>query len=265
MSFLDHIDALRWHIFRSLIVMIIIAIAVFIKIEWIFRHVIMAPARSGFISYRWMCSLGHLLHVDSLCLSDMNINFQSIKMAGQFMMSFSSSLLIGFIVSFPYIFWEFWRFIRPALKEHEVRSARGIVFWSSLLFLSGVIFSYFILVPFTINFFANYQLSPEIKNVITVDDYYETFSDMILGLGIVFELPIVIYFLSRVGIVTPAFMRKYRRYAIVIIVFVSEIITPPDWFSFLLVAVPLLILYEASISISARVQKGRLRRQLIQP
>jgi sec-independent protein translocase protein TatC len=169
--------------------------------------------------------------------------------------------MVGFLVAFPYVFWEFWRFIKPALKPSELKYARGIVFWSSLLFFTGVLFAYYIVTPFTINFFATYQLSPLFKNIITISNYYDTMSDLILGMGVVFELPIVVFFLSRIGLLTPQLMRSKRRYAILIIFVLAAVITPPDWFSIWLVAIPLLVLYEAGITISERANKERQRKQ----
>ncbi len=259
MSFVDHIEELRWHIIRSMIVIIVLSIAAFFRIEWIFDHIVMGPAHPDFISYRLLCEAATKFGLTGLCLQDINIQFQNNELAGQFMMSFSTSFMVGFIVAFPYIFWEFWRFIKPALKENEIKYARGIVFWTSLLFFAGVLFAYYLIAPFTINFFANYQLSPLFKNIITMENYYDTMSDLILGLGVVFELPVLVYFLSRVGILTPAFMRDKRRYAILIIFVLAAVITPPDWFSIWLVAIPLLILYETGIAISDRVMKKRAK------
>ena len=262
MSFVDHIEELRWHIIRSLIVLIVVSIVVFFNIEWIFDKVILGPAKPDFISYKWLCQLGQLIHVDVLCLGDMQMKFQNNQMSGQFMMSFSVSFMIGFILSFPFIFWELWKFIKPALKPSELKYARGIVFWCSLLFFTGVAFAYFIIAPFTINFFANYQLSPSFENIITIANYYDTMNDLILGMGIVFELPVIVFFLSRIGIFTPKFMREKRRFAIVIILVLAAVITPPDWFSIWLVAIPLLILYEAGIFISARAIKEKENKYL---
>lgn len=263
MSFIDHIEELRWHIIRSVIAVAVCGIATFFNIEWIFQHIILAPTTSKFVSYRILCKLADLVHLPVLCFNEnTKMDFQSLEFSGQFMMSFSSSFTIGIIVAFPYIFWEFWRFLSPALQEHERRNARGIVFWCSMLFFLGVLFAYYVIGPFTISFFANYQLSPNIKNNFTLSSYYDTMSDLILGMGLVFELPIVVYFLSKLGILTPALMRKVRRYAVVVIVLVSAVITPPDWLSIWLVAFPLLALYEISILLSARVAKERLRRQI---
>lgn len=262
MSFVDHIEELRWHIVRALAVLIIVSIIVFFNIEWIFDKVLLGPAKSDFVSYKWLCHLGQLIHVDVLCLGDMQLKFQNTELSGQFMMSFSVSFMIGFILAFPYIFWELWKFIKPALKPTELKYARGIVFWCSLLFFTGVLFAYFIIAPFTINFFANYQLSPSFENIITISNYYDTMNDLIIGMGIVFELPVFVFFLSRIGVLTPAFMREKRRYAILIILVLAAVITPPDWFSIWLVAIPLLILYEAGIVISGRAMKERKQKEL---
>jgi len=263
MTFMDHIEDLRWHLIRSLIVIIVAAIAVFIKIEWIFDHIILGPAHSDFIAYKWFCQLGQLLHIDALCLGEIKLKFQNTELAGQFVMSLSVSLMLGFIIAFPYILWEFWKFLKPALKPTEIRYARGLVFWCSLLFFVGVLFSYFIIAPYTINFFGSYQLSPSFQNIITMDNYYDTMNDLILGMGVVFELPIIVYFLSRIGILTPKIMREKRRYAILILLIIAEVITPPDWFSCFLVFIPLYILYELSVMISVRATKERKRKDAL--
>jgi sec-independent protein translocase protein TatC len=175
-------------------------------------------------------------------------------------MALSVSLFLGFILSFPYILWELWKFIKPALKPTEIKYARGLVFWCSVLFFVGVLFAYYIIAPYTINFFGAYQLSPAFQNIITMDNYYDTMNDLILGMGIVFELPIIVYFLSRVGILTPKILREKRRYAILILFILAEVITPPDWFSCFLVFIPLYILYELSVMVSNRAMKERKKR-----
>jgi Twin arginine targeting (Tat) protein translocase TatC len=264
MAFTDHIEALRWHIVRAVIAIAICGIVVFFNIEWIFENVIMGPAKSDFLSYRVLCKLGQMTHLEeALCLKDMQIKFQNTELSGQFMMSFSSSFMIGFIVAFPYIFWEFWKFIKPALTENELRNARGIIFWVSILFFFGIVFAYYVIAPFTINFFANYKLASSFENIITINSYYDSMSDLILGMGLVFELPVLAFFLSKVGILTPRLMREKRNYAIVIIFVLAAVITPPDWFSIFLVAIPLVMLYEVSIRISARVQNNKRKKELV--
>ena len=264
MAFVDHIEELRWHIIRAILAILIASAYCFFNIEWIFTNIILGPTQNDFISYQYLNKLGTLLHISALQLQDMSIQFQNTELSGQFMMSFSVSFMMGLILSFPFVFWELWKFIRPALKASELRYARGIVFWSSLLFFIGVLFAYYIIAPFTINFFANYQLSPQFKNIITITNYYDTMSDLIMGMGLVFELPVIVYFLSRIGILTPKLMRDKRRYAIVIIFFLAVIISPPDWFSCWLIALPLMLLFEISIGISDRANKARMKKQLIE-
>jgi len=263
MNFLDHVEDLRWHIIRSAVAILADAILVFIKVEWIFDKIILGPAHKDFISYKWFCALGKFVHYDAFCLGDIQMKFQNTAVTGQFMMSLSVSLMLGFILAFPYVLWELWRFIKPALRPSEIKMANGIVFWCSLLFFTGVLFSYFIVAPYTINFFGNYKLSPMFENIITIDNYYDTMSNMILALGIVFELPILVYFLSRIGILTPEFLRAKRRYAFIILFIVSEIITPPDLFSCLLVFIPLYILFEISVNISGRAVDAKRKRDAI--
>lgn len=264
MAFVDHIEELRWHIIRAILAILVASAYCFFNIEWIFTNIILGPTQNDFISYKYLSQLGELLHIDVLKLKDMSIQFQNIELSGQFMMSFSVSFMMGLILAFPFVFWELWKFIRPALKANELKYARGIVFWSSLLFFIGVLFAYYIIAPFTINFFANYQLSPQFKNIITITNYYDTMSDLIMGMGLVFELPVIVYFLSRIGILTPKLMRDKRRYAILIIFFLAVIISPPDWFSCWLIALPLMLLFEISIGISDRANKARMKKQLIE-
>ena len=255
MGFLDHLEDLRWHIIRSFLAVVIGAIAAFCKIEWIFDTIILGPAHDSFISYKWFCNLGKFLHINSFCLDKVNMSFQNTAVAGQFMMSMSVSLMVGFVCAFPYIFWEFWRFVKPALKESELKHARGIVFWCSSLFFLGVVFSYYIVVPYTINFFGNYRLSPLIPNIVKMDDYYDTVSTLVIAMGAVFELPVIVFFLTRIGLITPAFLRKQRRMAVLVLFIIAEIITPPDLFSCFLVFIPLYILFEVSVAISDRATK----------
>ncbi len=262
MAFIDHIEELRWHIIRAILAILIASAYCFFNIEWIFTNIILGPTQNDFISYQYLNKLGELLHIDVLKLKDMSIQFQNTELSGQFMMSFSVSFMMGLIVAFPVVFWELWKFIRPALKANELKYARGIVFWSSLLFFIGVLFAYYVIAPFTINFFANYQLSPQFKNIITITNYYDTMSDLIMGMGLVFELPVIVYFLSRIGILTPKLMRDKRRYAILIIFFLAVIISPPDWFSCWLIALPLMLLFEISIGISDRANKARMKKKL---
>ncbi len=261
MHFLDHIEDLRWHIVRSVIAVVIGAIIVFTKVEWVFDRIILGPAHNDFISYKWFCQLGKLLHYDGFCLGEVNMKFQNTAVAGQFMMSLSVSLMLGFIIAVPYILWELWRFIKPALRESEIKMATGIVFWGSLLFFIGVLFAYYIIAPYTINFFGSYQLSPLFQNIITIENYYDTMSNMIVAMGLSFELPMLVLLLTRIGILTPELLRAKRRYAFLILFILSELITPPDLFSCLIVFVPLYALFEITIVISARAVRARKKKE----
>jgi sec-independent protein translocase protein TatC len=261
MNFLDHIEELRWHIVRAATAIMVGACIVFWKVEWIFDHIVLGPAHKEFISYRMFCALGKLLHSDSFCMDEIHMRFQNTAVTGQFMMSLSVSVMLGFVLVFPYILWELWKFIKPALKPKEIKMARGIVFWCSLLFFLGVLFAYFIVAPYTINFFGTYKLSPLFENIITIDNYYDTISNLVLALGVVFELPILVYFLARIGILTPEFLKAKRRYAFLILFILSMVIAPPDVFSCLLIFVPLYILFEISVKISGRAIKARKLRE----
>jgi sec-independent protein translocase protein TatC len=262
MTFVDHLEALRWHIMRIIIAIFAFFLIAFFNVEWIFQKIILAPTHSDFISYRAFCWLGQMLHVPALCMKEVKINFQANELSTQFMMSFSSSFVFGFIMASPYVFWEIWRFIKPALSPYELKQSRGVIFWVSALFFFGVGFGYFILAPYTVNFFASYQLSPQFQNIFKIDDYLDNMISLTIGTGLVFQLPVMVYFFSKVGILTPNLMRNIRKYAILIILVVSAVITPPDMFSMVIVAIPLVILYEISIHISGIVEKARKKKEI---
>lgn len=257
MSFWDHLEELRSHLFRSLAAIMIFAIAAFIGKKFVFDYVILAPKDVDFITNRVLCRLGEILSIDALCIGNLNLSMQNIQMSGQFMTHMYVSIIVGLIVAAPYVIWELWRFIMPALHPKEKKHSRGAVVVSSLLFLSGVLFAYFLIVPLTINFLGSYQVSQAIPNQIQLNSYISTVMSVTIAVGIVFELPILVYFLTKVGIITPAFMKKNRKYMLVIVLILSAIITPPDIFSQILVCIPLLGLYEISIRVSARVYKQR--------
>lgn len=257
MGFWDHLEELRAHVFRSLAAVFILAIAAFIGKSFIFDTIILAPKSETFITNRALCRLSELLSIDALCIGNLNLSMQNINMSGQFMMHMYVSLVAGLIVAAPYIIWELWRFIMPALKPKEKMYSRGAVFFSSALFMAGVAFAYFLIVPLTINFLGTYQVSPNVPNQIQLNSYISTVVSVTIAVGIVFELPILVFFLTKVGIVTPQFMRKNRRFMLVLVLVLSAIITPPDIFSQILVCIPLIGLYELSIKISERVYKAR--------
>ncbi|MBM3420613.1 MAG: twin-arginine translocase subunit TatC [Bacteroidetes bacterium] len=257
MTFLEHLEELRWHIIRAVLSIFAMAIVAFIFKDIIFDNIILAPKDPSFLTNRLLCRLGEIVDIKALCINNKPFEIINIKMAGQFTTHITISLIAGVIIAFPYIFWEFWRFFRPALYENEYSHARGAVFFSSFLFITGVLFGYFVIAPLSIHFLSSYTVSSQVSNQIFLRSYIGTITSISLASGIVFELPVVIYFLSRIGIVTPAFLRKYRRHSIVVILILAAIITPPDIFSQILVCLPLLVLYELGILISRRVEIKR--------
>lgn len=262
MSFLDHLEELRWHIIRAVGSIFLFAIIAFIFIQDIFDKVILAPKRPDFWTYRMMCKLADLTGYADLCVTKLNFELQALGMADPFTMALTSSLIIGLSFAFPYAFWEVWRFIKPGLRITEKKAARGAVFFVSMLFLMGLMFGYFIVAPLAINFLANYQISPEIKNQFDITSYVGVLATLSLGCALIFQMPMVSYVLSKVGVLTPAFMRTYRKHAWIVILVVAGIITPsPDIYSQVLVALPLAGLYEVSILVSGSVQKARLKEQ----
>lgn len=261
MTFLDHLEELRWHIIRSLLAVVVLTIVAFINGKWIFDHVVFAVAQPDFIFFDWMCALGRLVgYEETLCVDDIPFKIQSRQMTGQFTMHIAASLFIGVAVAFPYIVWEIWRFIKPGLVTKERKFSRGAVFSISFLFFTGVSFGYFIMSPLAVYFLSNYSLSDVIANEFDITSYVSTIITLVFGSGLLFQLPVVVYFLTKIGMITPAFMRKYRRHAIVIILIIAAIVTPPDPFSQTLIGIPLYLLYEFSIFISAMVLKRQAKR-----
>lgn len=255
MSFLEHLEVMRWHLLRSMAAVIVLALVAFVFKDIVFDKIILAPKEPPFPTNRWLCRLGEILGLQRICINQDPFSLQTVKMAEQFSMHIIVSLVAGIVVAFPYIFWEFWRFIVPALYEKEKRTATGAVFYTSLLFTLGVLFGYYIIAPLSVNFLGNYKVSESVISAPTLRSYVQTVTSVVLASGIVFQLPILVYFLSRVGLVTPNFLKRYRRHAIILIVTLSAIITPPDIFSQVLVALPLMILYEIGIGISRRIMR----------
>jgi len=257
MTFLEHLEELRWHFIRSIIVVVLAAIVAFIFKEIVFDRIIFGPRTPDFLTNRLLCKLGKLINSQRLCINSNPNQLQNIHMTGQFLTHIKISLIGGLVIGFPYIFYEFWRFVNPALYENERRSSRGAVFYSSSLFIMGVLFGYYVISPLSINFLENYRVSDKVINEINLMSYISIIATLVLASGVLFELPVIIYFLSKVGIVTPDFLKKYRKHSIVVILALSAIITPPDVFSQILVSFPLIVLYELSISISRRIYRKR--------
>ena len=261
MSFVDHLEELRWHLVRAVLAWIVGFVVIFVNIDWVFDNIIYAPAKSDFITYSALCRLSHYLHMgEALCMPAVNIPLQGNTVSGPFMSALSISMIGGIIIAFPYLFWELWRFIKPALSPKEIRYSRGSIFYVSLCFFAGGAFGYFLLAPFTFNFLANFKLgtTTAYNYMPTLDDYIDTINNLILGCGIAFELPILAYVLARIGLVNAKFLKTYRKYAFVIILIVAAVITPsPDWTSQALVSLPLLLLYELSVIIVKSVDKKK--------
>lgn len=258
MSFFEHIEVLRWHIIRSVIAITLFAILAFTFYDFVFNQIIMGPKNLDFWTYRMMCKVGDLLNLEGFCVEKIPFNIINTELAGQFMLQINSCLLMALALGFPYLLFEVWLFIKPALTDVERKSASGFVFYATILFVLGALFGYYIVVPLSVNFLANVSLSAEITNQITIDSYLSTIATLTLGCGVIFLLPILIFILSKLGLMTPQFMRASRRYAVVIILIIAAIITPTaDVITLLTVSAPMFILYELSITVSANVQRKR--------
>lgn len=255
MTFLDHLEELRWHVIRALLAVVIFTIGAFIYVREIFDYIVFAPAKLDFPSFKYMCQLGELVGMtESLCITELPFKIQSRNMTGQFMMSLTASFVIGLIASFPYVVWEFWRFVKPGLETKERKFSKGAVSAISFLFLLGILFGYYFLCPITIWFLSTYSISSVIVNEFDITSYVSTMSGLVLGCGLLFQFPVVIYFLTKIGIVTPQLMRNYRKHSIVGILILGAIITPSaDPFSLTVISLPLYLLFEISIFTSALV------------
>ncbi len=255
MSFLEHLEELRWHIIRSFAAVVILAILAFIFKDFIFEEIIMKPKTPGFFTNRLFAKMSDLLGSEALEINRKELQLINITMSGQFSMSMWVSLVAGLILGAPVLFLEFWKFVKPALYDKEKRVASKAVIYTTLLFTMGILFGYYLILPLSIEFFSSYSISGEVTNQININSYISMVSSIILASGLIFLLPVLTYSLSKVGIISPEFMKTYRRHAYILLLLLSAIITPPDVFSQILVAIPLIILYEASIFISRRVAK----------
>src|SRR5688572_32722023 len=257
MSFIDHLEELRWHLIRAVIAIAIGAIVFFIVVREIVNDILLAPAKDNFITYKWFCDFSHAIGLgDAICMKGVKVSFLSTQLTGQFISSFTIAFVGGFVVAFPYIFWEFWRFIKPALSDKEKKNTGGVILWVSLLFFGGVAFGYYVLTPFMINFYFSYSLSPLIEIKPTFSDYLENLIYTTVGIGILFQMPLLVMILAKIGMVTGSFLRRYRRHAFIIIIIAAAIITPStDPFSLAIVTIPLYVLFEASIILASRINK----------
>ncbi|MFT4754908.1 MAG: sec-independent protein translocase protein TatC [Salibacteraceae bacterium] len=262
MTFIQHLEVLRFHLMRSAIAVLVFSVLAFVNKRFLFDELIFGPKRADFFTFQKLCQLSEYLNskIPSLfsdptllCIGADFPALQNIDMAGQFTSHIMVSMIAGLVLSFPYLLFEMWRFIKPGLEQNESKYARGIVFWASLLFMSGVLFGYYLIAPLSVNFFFTYSISDQVQTLPTLSTYVSTVTGVVLAAGIVFELPLIVYFLSKVGILSPKILREYRKHFVVVALILSAIITPPDIFSQILVTIPLIVLYEISITISGRV------------
>ena len=259
MSFLDHLEDLRWHLIRATVAVVIVGFVAFIAKKIVFDGILLWPTSPDFPTYKMLCESAQLLGFESFCFTEFPFSIQSRKMAGQFSAHIWTSVTMGVVIAFPYVIYEFWKFISPGLRENERKSSRGFIFIASTLFFIGVLFGYFIVTPLSINFLGTYTVSETVLNEFDLESYIGLIRASTLACGLIFELPIVIYFLSKIGLVTPELLRKYRKFALVIVLILSAIITPPDIASQIIVALPVLVLYEISIFISKVVVKKQTK------
>ncbi len=260
LTFLEHLEELRWTLVRSAAAVVICTIVAFIYKDFVFDTLILAPQRPDFITYRVFCHLAMKYGLDqSFCADSTGFTLMNTTMGGQFMVHIMVSFSVGIIVAVPYLLWEIWRFVKPGLGGGEKSAVRGVVFFASILFLLGVIFGYYVLAPMSIQFLGTYKVSDSVPNLVDLNSYIGTITSLTLWTGVVFELPMVVYFLARTGLVGPEFLRTYRRHAYVGILIIGAIITPPDVTSQLLVSIPLMALYEGSIFLAARTRRGMAR------
>jgi len=255
MSFLDHLEELRWHLIRSTFAVMLLAVVAFIMKDFIFDFIIFGPKKASFPTYQILCKSAQAIGLDSFCFTELPFRVQSRTMSGQFSAHIWTSITAGFIIAFPYVIYEFWKFISPGLHLNERRNAKGFIFASSLLFFLGVLFGYYVVTPLSINFLGTYQVSDQVFNDFDLSSYIGLVRACALSSGLIFQLPIIIFFLTKVGLVTPEFLKKYRKFALIIVLIVSAVITPPDIASQVIVAIPVLVLYEVSIIISSRIIK----------
>lgn len=265
MSFLDHLEDLRWHLIRACLAVVIAGTVAFLAKGFVFDVLLFGPTNADFFTYDILCRLSRFVGVEGgFCFDEMPFTIQSRTMGGQFSAHVWTSITAGFIVAFPYIIYEFWKFISPAMYTNEKNTARGFIFVSSLLFFMGVLFGYYLVTPLSINFLGKYQVSEVVLNEFDIGSYISLVRSSVIACGLIFELPIIIYFLTKIGLVTPEFLRKYRKFALVIVLILSAIITPPDILSQIIVAIPVLVLYEVSIGIArivTRKEAKKLKKQ----
>lgn len=251
MSFLSHLEELRWRLVRIAVAIVVIAVVLWFFQKWIMDNLFLSMKDPDFVTFRLMCDFF------DICVDEIPLKMQSMTVSGQFSYALMTSIMGGIVLSFPFIFYQIWRFVKPGLKKNEQTVAKGIVLYVSLLFFLGIGFGYFIVAPLCVQFFGAYQISDKIENIFTVNSYMSTILSTVFYSGLLFLLPVISYLFTKLGVITPAFLRKYRKHAIVGILVLSAVITPPDLISQVIVSIPIVLLYEAGIIVSSRVEKNK--------
>ena len=258
MSFLAHLEELRWHLVRSASAIVLMASMVFIFREKVYRYFLLAHLETEFATYRFFCKAFKLIGISSdFCTVTFSDELKSLGPTDQLMNAIWASIILGLIVSFPYILWEFWRFIAPGLSKTEIKKSKGFIVTSSFLFFVGVLFSYYVILPMSVYFFYSFSVAKNVVNEFTLTKYMSLITNTLIGVSLMFELPVIIYFLSKLGLITPMFLKRYRKHALVLVLILSAIITPPDVASQVIVTIPILLLYEVSIIVSKRIYKNQ--------
>ena len=263
MTFVEHLDALRVHLLRCAIATAIGSVFIAIYNDFIIQRILLGPTRPDFPTYTYLCKLSNYFGFgNKFCMKEIHLEMQSNTITGQFDVYLDVIVIGGFVLAFPYVLWQFWKFVKPALNNNELNNSKGVIFWVSLLFFIGIMFGYFVLSPYTVNFFANFSLDEKIKNIPTISSYFNTVLPLTLGCGLAFQLPLILYFLAKIGIVSASSLKAFRKYAILVIVVITGIITPPDMFSQIICSIPLVILYEVGIIMCRRVEKKQIKKEL---
>jgi len=249
MSFLGHLEELRWRLVKSSAAILIFAVVIFIYTEWIVNNVFLSLASPDFPIFKFIC------WAFGICENKIELDWQSVELTGQFGVNLMMAIVGGIVVAFPYIFYQLWSFVKPGLKEKELKTVRGIVWFVSILFFIGILFGYYVVAPLTVQFFGGWKMAESIKNIITISSYLKTIISTVFFTGLLFQLPVVVYIFSKLGIITSQWLKKYRKHALVVILILAAIITPPDIFTQVLVCIPVLLLYELGILIAKRIEK----------
>ncbi len=251
MSFLGHLEELRWRLVKAVIAVLVVGTLVFIFRETIINTIFLRLKDANFPTFRFACN------TFGICFEDVKIDFQNTALAGQFGTSIKMGFVGGIIGAFPFVFYQLWGFVKPGLKPNEIKSFRGITWFVTALFFVGILFGYFVIAPLTVNFLGNFEIAGGVKNDLIISDYISTIVSTIILTGVIFLLPVFIQIFSKIGIITSAFLKKYRKHSIVVVLILAAIITPPDIFTQIIVTIPIMILYEFGIIIAKRIEKKK--------